>query len=279
MVATTGSVRSRDGSVRPQAVSAGRRPNVRVAIVGKGKLGNTFAKALKMSKGYELTSHLSARSASFGALARDTGPDILLIACKDDAIEATTLKAMSAAGPGLKLIAHFSGSRPPEILPKRKGVARVTLHPLQTFATSDRLLFAGSTFMICTSDKEAERVSRKLATDLGASTILTLKPEQLPLYHAMAVFASNSITLIGGVIEHLGRELRLSDAATKKALTPILRQSLRNILANRSAAVLTGPIARKDERTIRMHLRTLAKVSPEIRNLYLAFVAFGKKST
>jgi predicted short-subunit dehydrogenase-like oxidoreductase (DUF2520 family) len=246
-----------------------------VAIVGKGRLGTALAKGLKNSKLFSITAHLPGRSASFKQLARSGGPELLLIACKDDAIAATAAAA-SIGLENLKSIAHFAGSRGPSILPKLAGVSRMTLHPIQTLAVGDPDLFVGASFMLCTRDKAAQEIAKKLVGELGGSQIIELREEQLPLYHAMTVFSSNTLVITGMVIEALTKELGLKETQIKKALTPLMRQTLRNLMSQPATKVLTGPIARGDEETVAVHLKALKSADPAARELYSAFVKFAK---
>ena len=246
-----------------------------LAIVGKGRIGTALAKALKHSKHFRVVAHVAGRSQNFRALAKNGGPDVLLVACKDDALEAT-VKAAVAGLTELKLIAHFAGSRGPGILPKIKGVARMALHPIQTFAVGDPDLFVGASFMLSTRDRYAEDFAKRLVKELGGSQIIELREEQLPLYHALTVFSSNTLVLTGVAIEDLTKRLGLKAAVMKKALTPLMRQTLRNLMTQEASRVLTGPIARGDENTIAIHLKALRAASPEARDLYSAYLKFAR---
>lgn len=246
-----------------------------LAIIGKGRIGTALAKALKHSKHYRVFAHIPGRSQSFKALARNGGPEVLLMACKDDVLEATARRAASNLD-NLKLIVHFAGSRGPSILPKINGVARMALHPIQTFAVGDPDLFVGTSFMLSTRDKYAGDFAKNFVKELGGSQLILLREEQLPLYHALTVFASNTLVLTGIAIEDLTRKLGLKPSVMKKALTPLMRQTLRNLISQDASRVLTGPIARGDENTISIHLKALKTASPEARDLYSAYLKFAR---
>lgn len=247
---------------------------LRVAIVGKGRIGTALAKALKNSREFKITAHVAGRSQSFKALAKGQ-PEILLVACKDDVLQATAASA-SQALTGLKLIVHFAGSRGPSILPRLPGVARLALHPIQTFAVGDPDLFVGTSFMASTRDKYALDFAKRFVKVLGGSQIIELREEQLPLYHALTVFSSNTLVLTGMAIEDLASKLGLKTAVMKKALTPLMRQTLRNLMNQDAAKVLTGPIARGDADTIAIHLKALKAASPEAKGLYSAYLKFAR---
>lgn len=246
-----------------------------LAIIGKGRIGTALAKALKNSRHFKLTAHLAGRSSNFRSLAKHGGPEILLVACKDDAIAATARMA-SEGLQKLTLIVHFAGSRGPGVLPKLEGVARLALHPIQTFAISDPDLFVGASFMASTRDKFAAQFAKTFVRELGGAQIIELREEQLPLYHAMTVFSSNTLVLSGMAIEDITRKLGVKPAVMKKALNPLLRQTLRNLMNNPASTVLTGPIARGDHATIDLHLKALKAAGSEARDLYAAYLRFAK---
>jgi predicted short-subunit dehydrogenase-like oxidoreductase (DUF2520 family) len=238
-------------------------------------MGTALSKALKNSKAFRLHNHVAGRSHNFKSLAKNGGPDILLLACKDDMIEATA-KAATAGLENLKLIVHFAGSRGPSVLPKLPNVARLALHPIQTFAVGDPDLFLGTSFMASTRDKYAQQFAKNFVRELGGSQIIELREEQLPLYHAMTVFSSNTLVLTGMAIEDITRKLGLKSSVMKKALTPLMRQTLRNLMSQSSASVLTGPIARGDQATIAIHLKALKSADTDARDLYSAFLKYAK---
>ncbi len=247
-----------------------------VAIIGKGRVGGSLAKRLSDGlPGYRLHSFLSARSANFRKLSGDNGPEVIIIATRDAAIAPTSKLAVQVAGPNLRLIVHTAGSLPSSILPKRKGVLRLTLHPIQSFPKADATLLSNISFMAASKDSAAIKWAKNFTKALQASDLLRLSDDALPLYHAMLVFAGNFATLLGGVVEELSARLGIAPKRIKKAIAPLMLNSVRNVLNDSAKHVLTGPIARKDLATIRRHRKALANVSPEIRKLYDAFVQFG----
>jgi predicted short-subunit dehydrogenase-like oxidoreductase (DUF2520 family) len=238
-------------------------------------MGTALAKALKNSRSLRLHSHLAGRSGSFKSLAKDGGPQVLLVACKDDMIESVA-RAATTELENLRLIVHFAGSRGPSVLPKLANVARLALHPIQTFASGDPDLFVGASFMASTRDKFAQQFAKTLVRELGGSQIIELREEQLPLYHAMTVFSSNTLVLTGMAIEDITKKLGLKTSVMKKALTPLMRQTLRNLMNQPASGVLTGPIARGDQATIALHLRALKGADAASRDLYSAFLKYAK---
>ena len=242
-----------------------------VIIIGKSKVGESLAKAIGTSDKYKLVSIVPARREQYPKLEAD----VLIIAAKDDKIEEVSRKALKAAGKGLRLIAHFSGSRPSTILSAREGVMRLTLHPIQTFPKPDADLLRNIYWMASSNEPHAIRWARQFITNLGGKGIIALPSEALPLYHSMTVFAANFVTLIGGVIEEISGELAQDPKKIKAAFRPLMEQSLSNVLSKSAIEALTGPIARKDFNTIRKHQKALRSLDPKLKKIYDAFLEFG----
>ncbi|HET9135013.1 MAG TPA: DUF2520 domain-containing protein [Candidatus Kapabacteria bacterium] len=251
---------------------------VSIAIIGKGRLGTSYALAIKKTKQYKLHSHLPARSKSFAPLSKVGGPDVLFIICKDASISAVAKKAIAKCGQNLTLVVHSAGSLPSSILPDHEGVGRLMLHPLQTFAEPSADLFKHITFGVESDEKNALQFAEQFCKALSAHRLIYLSESELPLYHATAVIAANFITLLGGAIEKLSTGLKLKPIEFKQSLTPLMTKSLANVLNYRSKDILTGPMARNDIKTIEKNKAALqASGNKVIAELYEAFHKLAKE--
>jgi len=248
-----------------------------IAIIGKSRVGSSLAARLKEGNTgmFSLVVHLPARSSSWKALAKGDGPEVIIIATKDDTIAETALKAAAEAGTNLKLLVHVAGSQSPLVLPEIKDVARLMLHPAQTFPKADASLFQGITFGCSSPNKEALNWAKAFTKAIGAREIITLKESALPLYHATVVFASNAIVLLGRAIEVLSKSIGQNPKEMKLAIRPLMRQAMNNVLSKEASEVFTGPIRRGDSETIKKHQKALREVSPDIKKLYDAFLHFA----
>ena len=246
----------------------------RITIIGKGKVGTSLARAIRASKGYELANHISARAKRFPKFQNE----VVIIAAKDDKIAeiAKRLFPNENFWEWPLLVVHCAGSLAPEVLPKKPSVARMTLHPIQTFPKPDASLFKGISWMASSSDAEALQWAKQFTRSLGAKGLIALPSESLPLYHAMTVFSSNFITLLVQSVEQISKELKQDPKQMKAALRPLLESALQNALAKPAMEVLTGPIARNDVATISKHQQALAKLHPNLRKLYDAFVKMAE---
>jgi predicted short-subunit dehydrogenase-like oxidoreductase (DUF2520 family) len=256
-----------------------RQTNVQetMAIVGVGRVGLSLKGALAyVTKGAMLHSFSSSRSIDAKALARNGGPQVLIIAVKDDMIAEVAKRAMNACGPNLRLIVHLAGSQPSTILPYRKGIERLVLHPIQSFPKPSAKLFEGISFAAASDDAEALTWAKTFVKLLRAKEVLILPNKSLPLYHAMLVLGANTITLLLAVVEELAGELDLDPPTIKKAMTPLLRSSLENALRQPAMTTLTGPFSRADTESIKAHKRALKHSPKTIRAIYKALEAFAQ---
>ncbi len=251
---------------------------VSIAVIGKGKLGTTFAQAIASHKhSYQLFAHLPARSKSFRSLGKNGGPEVVMIVCNDKYIPIVAKQVIAECGENLKLIVHSAGALSSDILPKQQGVSRLMLHPIQTFATADTSLLSDISFGAETSDESALKFAKQFITVIGASAIIRLRSEQLPLYHTMMTFASNFTTLLGGAVELMGNSLKIEKNVLKKAVAPLMRRSLKNVLKHDAKNVLTGPIARKDYSTILKQRIALKSQPLALRKIYEGFVMLSEE--
>jgi predicted short-subunit dehydrogenase-like oxidoreductase (DUF2520 family) len=242
----------------------------RIAIIGKGKVGQSLAKAIRASRGYALTAHVSARAKKFPLFQND----VVIIAAKDDKVAEIAKRVLSGHRfwEWPLLVVHTAGSLPNTVIPARASVLRLTMHPIQTFAKPDANLFQGIYWMASSNDAEALQWARSFTKAIGGKGVIELPGESLPLYHAMTVFSSNFITLLMQAVEGISKELKQDPKQMKAALRPLIESAVANVLRKPAKEVLTGPIARNDLATIRKHRQALAKLDPKLRKLYDAFV-------
>ena len=194
----------------------------------------------------------------------------VLIAVSDSAVHSVAAVIAAALQPEVAL--HTSGVAGPDVLnPLRsRGTACGTLHPLQT-VTGDEAAVAslyGAAFGIC-GDAAAFGWARHIA-GLAQGTPLCVQPERMPLYHAAAVLASNSVTALVDASQSLFELAGLDPDSALRAIAPLLRASVENALRLGPLAALTGPIARGDVNTVVAHRAGLASAPPRVHDLYCA---------
>ena len=244
-----------------------------ILIIGKGKVGMSIAQAIRTTKCAKLAGVFSARMKRFPVIQSE----VIIIATKDSAIADVAKKALASALKPPRIMVHLAGSMPSTVLPARKGIDRLTLHPMQTFSEPNAELLRGIYWMASGSSK-AIYWARQFVTDLGGKGLIVLPAEALPLYHAMTVFSSNFITLLWAAIEEISEELGQNPKRIKAALRPLAETALKNALIEPANEVLTGPIKRKDFETIEKHQKALKALDPKLRAIYDGFLSFALES-
>jgi predicted short-subunit dehydrogenase-like oxidoreductase (DUF2520 family) len=269
------------------------RPFGTVVIVGAGRMGLALGSALLqqeavqrlvyMGRSYEPPPHpifdphatrSDAAETTAGAEYRTLpsrlpgGTHVVILAVPDDALPevAYDLTMMGAAPPGCAAL-HLSGALSTDVLGPLHGAGYTigSLHPLMAVAdpwlAGERLL--GAAFAI-TGEPAAVAAARRIVSALHGHP-LVIAPALRPLYHAAAVIGSNYLVAIAGLAVRLLVEAGVPDDEALPALLPLLRGTLDNIEQLGVPASLTGPIARGDTDTIRLHL---ARLSAGDRVLY-----------
>jgi predicted short-subunit dehydrogenase-like oxidoreductase (DUF2520 family) len=269
-------------------VSDDRRGLDHVVIIGPGRMGLALGAALRQveavdrlifyGRGYEAPPHPifdphplpgDVDAASAGAEYRtwpsQIPPDtnVVILAVPDRALPevAHDLAAGGGAPPGCVAL-HLSGALSTDALAPlhNAGYTVGSMHPLMAVAdpwlAADRLI--GIAFAM-SGEPVAIGAARRLVYSLEGLA-LVIPAIQRPLYHAAAVMASNYlVALTGAAVRMLGEAGVDSDDALR-ALLPLLRGTLDNIAQLGVPAALTGPIARGDVDTVRLHLARLSAV-------------------
>ena len=148
-----------------------------------------------------------------------------------------------------------------------QGYTVGSLHPLQTVADpwsgAERL--RGCAYAIA-GEPGALTAARRLVAALDGRP-LVIPPALRPLYHAAAVFASNYLLAAAAAVARTLAEAGIEEEAAVAAALPLMRGTMDNLEQLGLGAALTGPVARGDVDTVRLHL---SRLSPRERRLYSA---------
>lgn len=258
--------------------------DLRVGIVGAGKLGMTLALALeKLGVLAWIVAPSAQRRRELRAAFPHTVlyasvnelhslPDLTILSVRDSAIEdvATELSRKLAVGMEGKYLMHCSGALAVSVLDgcKRWGARTIAAHPFETFAyPSERALIGIAWGIEC--EAEDEEFAKTFVRMLRGTPVML--PEHArahkALYHIAAVVASNYLNaLIASA-----RDVALTAQVQPEVfLPPIIRTTVENALlslAHGSSPQLTGPIARADVETIGLHLEAL-RAQPSLFTQY-----------
>jgi predicted short-subunit dehydrogenase-like oxidoreductase (DUF2520 family) len=264
-------------------MSPGRPARLAVGVVSAGRVGAVVGAAWAAA-GHRIvaTSGVSRDSVRrAAALLPDVplrppdevvaGVDLALLAVPDDVLPGL-VRGLAAAGSfrAGQIVVHTSGAHGVSVLAPgvEHGVLPLALHPVMTFtgrAEDVARLAACSVGVTATAgDEAAWSVGEALVVEMGAEPVRV--PEEVrPLYHAaLAHGANHLVTLVRDCVEILERA---GIAPAERLVAPLLSAALDNALRHGDRA-LTGPVARGDVETVRMHLRELDAADPDLAETY-----------
>lgn len=218
-----------------------------ISIVGTGRAGTSFARALRDAGHHvQLFSH--------DAIGDLTSSDLVLLCVPDDEI-ATTAERLAPSD--RYVVAHVAGSRTLAELAPHRRVA--SIHPLA--ALSDAVVgpgrLRGAVYCIA-----GDPVAKNIVDSLGGRAIM-LSDDQRSIYHATATVAANHVVALIGQVERLAAAAGLDLAD----FLPLAGQALEDVRRVGVAKALTGPASRGDMATIDAHL---AAIDEGERSTYVA---------
>lgn len=262
-----------------------------VTIIGAGAVGRSIALALFYSgvtvSGVYSRSGRSAAAIGKKVHAKHVGTvkefqwpsDVVIIAVPDADIQDVVKKISSVVGSMKgKTVFHTSGALTSDELSvlKRKGASIGSFHPLQTFSDSKRRTSMVNIWCAVEGDAAAIKISGTLARKLGSS-IFEITKKQKGLYHASAVFASNYLVTLLSVVEEMAVTIHIPKKDIWKIYSPLILQTVQNVLNSSPRAALTGPIVRGDIITVMNHIKALSK--PPLNHLVTLYSALGIETT
>lgn len=222
----------------------------RLAIVGRGRLGNAISVALRASGSPPL--------GQFGRGYEGDGADAVLLCVPDGEIAAAA--ATIAPGP---LVGHCSGATGLDPLAPHQAFS---MHPLMT-VTAAGATFAGAGAAIAGSSPRALHTAAGLARALGMRPVGVADRDRAA-YHAAASIASNFLVTLEGAAERVAG----TAGVDRELLVPLVRAAVDNWAALGPERALTGPVARGDEATVAAQRDAICERAPELVELFDALV-------
>ena len=268
----------------------------RVCIVGTGAVGTALAGAFAaldypiegiFSRELGHARQLATKTGAAGAFVlEDPVPctsEMVFLCVPDDAIEPTARLLRDKAEWHGKVAAHTSGAQTADALKPlgEAGASLMSFHPVQTFPPPSQStgtkkgrpdsLFS-DIFIGLEGDEQAIHLGKRIVRDFGARS-LVLTPSLKPRYHLAASIASNFqvtiMTLACDVLESIGMERHEAIAL----LRPLVTQTCTNVTSSLPEQVLTGPAARGDEKTLKMHIKAINAHLPQYKEFYGSLLA------
>ncbi len=178
------------------------------------------------------------------------GADLYILSVTDSAIE----KIIKVFPFEDVLVAHTSGSTDVDVL-KIKNIRPAVFYPLQTFSKDVKVDFSEVPLLIeAANDADLEKL-KELAGSIS-SKVYTIDSKQRTILHIAAVFACNftnhMLSIAGDLLE--------SNDMSFEILKPLIEETVRKAAIAGPAKSQTGPAARNDQRTIKLHSEMLSEV-------------------
>jgi predicted short-subunit dehydrogenase-like oxidoreductase (DUF2520 family) len=233
--------------------------NYRIAILGAGNVGYQLTWHLN-NGGHQIVQvysrHLPAAkwvgnlmdipfTSDINELTTDA--DVYFIAVNDDSVPEVAKQLHL----GDKVVAHTSGAVPMSIL---EGVSTNygIFYPLQTLSRNISVDF--SLIPICLNgvNDHTREILKDVATALTRKVVIVDDEKRLAI-HVAAVIANNFTNHLFSISQIILERNGLSF----EILKPLINETVRKIQNHEPLNVQTGPAIRKDEETIRRHLRFL----------------------
>ncbi len=194
----------------------------------------------------------------------------VIIAVADAGIGSVAAALTAAGMRGIVLHTSGAGGLGPCAPLREAGVACGVLHPLQTIVQPERgaSQFRGVAFGVA-GDAPAAAWAESIVERLDGS-VLSLSADDLPAYHAGAVLASNALAAAIDAATVLMARAGVTREEALRAIGPLCRTSVDNVLRLGPAAALTGPIARGDAGTVAAHLAAIRRAPAGAADLYHA---------
>lgn len=253
-------------------------------FIGAGVVGTTFGYLLSEDAQFEIRGFYSRSNTSSRRAVKRVGSgvvyedvsdavsaaDLIFITTPDDAVGGIAQKI--AAGDQLSegaVLLHTSGALKSDVLrwPSDVQYFCASMHPLQSFANwkaACKLL--PESLIVVEGDEVGISTAASAAEALGVECQV-INPDGKSLYHAAACVASNYLVVLLELALSLEESAGLSRQKALLALEPLVKGTLQNIKEQGTVEALTGPVARGDLDTIKMHLSEMSD-KPQQQRLY-----------
>jgi predicted short-subunit dehydrogenase-like oxidoreductase (DUF2520 family) len=275
-----------EAEVNARALSEGPpEPTPSVFIMGAGVVGTALAARLVRAgipviglhgRQVELTDAARAISGVVGSTGEIpdimSESDIIIVSVRDERIREVAERLVNEKRlRPTQVVLHTSGANAAAsvLAIARPHVRAVgTLHPLVSFADPRVAIehMREVAFGI-EGDEPAKAFAKRLVRAMGARAVF-LEAENLPLYHAGAVLASNYVVALADMAQRLLVTAGVPQDQALPMLIPLLSSVVQNLAQVGLPAALTGPVERGDVSSVEQHLRVLEARAPDLLELY-----------
>lgn len=235
-----------------------------VAVVGLGNWGSSLAAALDAAGLLAERVHARRRSSHKRLDAR------VLWLCVPDAAIANTAEWIAAEREDLRgqMVVHSSGALDRSVLGvvERAGASTASVHPMMSFPTRRVVALKGTRFGVEAADEATRKELFALVRRLGGRPF-AIDGRGKAMYHAGAMFGSPLLvaTLAAGV-RAMG-EAGIEEQEALALLGPMAAATVANVQKQGMARSFSGPLARGDGPTLKLHREALKK-HPLVAHVY-----------
>jgi predicted short-subunit dehydrogenase-like oxidoreductase (DUF2520 family) len=243
-----------------------------VSIIGPGNWGSSLVHALELA-GVPLREVIVPANLNRARLQGD----ILWLCVPDAAIAPVARRIVRRAGPrGLKgqIVVHSSGALSSEVLQAaaKAGASVASVHPLMSFPTRTPVPLHGVPFGV-EAGVASRRILYALVRRIGGSPFL-IKAGSKALYHAVGMLSSPLLVSHLVAAQEAAALAGFSPRQARLLIEPIARASLDNLFLRGAGKSFSGPIARGDVQTIRLHLQAL-EPHPMLADVYRSLALYA----
>ncbi|MFZ5989274.1 MAG: Rossmann-like and DUF2520 domain-containing protein [Bacillota bacterium] len=256
-----------------------------ISIIGAGKVGCALAFGF-YNNGFNIAGVFSRSVESHNYLCTKLGKnfdnnlveavrssDVIFISVSDNDIEKVAEDIALKVRPQdirSKIFLHLSGALTTGALNSlsKLGAFTGSLHPVQTFADKENgwkclyNIYYG--FEGC---EKARECAQDIIKTFNGS-IIYIKKEDKPLYHAAACIISNYTVTLSYMAGEILAQIGLDRETASRAFLPLIKNTVSNLDIHGSVNALTGPISRGDHKVLEEHLKSLSTLDPKICEVY-----------
>jgi predicted short-subunit dehydrogenase-like oxidoreductase (DUF2520 family) len=189
-------------------------------------------------------------------------------------VAAGLVKRVADRGLEGQIVVHSSGALSAGVLQAaaRAGASVGSVHPLMSFPTRTPVALKGVSFAV-EADAASSRVLNQLVRRIGGHPFAIKTPSKA-LYHAVGVLSSPLLVSHLAAAHEAAARAGFSPSQARRLIEPIARATLDNFFSNGPAKSFSGPIARGDVETIRLHLQAL-KPHPILASVYRSLALYA----
>jgi predicted short-subunit dehydrogenase-like oxidoreductase (DUF2520 family) len=236
------------------------------AVIGLGNWGSSLAASLDAAGLLAERVHARRRVAGVRLDAR-----VLWLCVPDAAIQSTAEWLVAERGDlSGQVVVHSSGALDRGVLAaaERAGAQTGSVHPMMSFPTRRIVALEGTRFGVEVGEAATRRELFALVRRLGGRPF-AIDGKGKAMYHAGAMFGSPLLVAILAAGVRAMREAGIAEGEALALLGPMAAATVANVQKQGLARSFSGPLARGDAATVKLHRKALAG-HPLVAQTYLA---------